>query len=393
MTDIIECFIRNPALTKAEYLLLLQRSEEPGARERLTEEAVRIRRNYYQDDVYIRGLIEFTNYCKNDCYYCGIRRSCRETVRYRLTKEEILSCCEKGYELGFRTFVLQGGEDPYFNDERMTDIVRAIRENYPDCAITLSLGERSEESYRMLREAGADRYLLRHETASEKHYGRLHPKEMSLAHRKECLWQLKESYRMLREAGADRYLLRHETASEKHYGRLHPKEMSLAHRKECLWQLKELGYQVGAGFMVGSPGQTYGELAEDLVFLNSLQPQMVGIGPFLPHHATPFAAEKAGSAELTLRLLSIVRILLPKVLLPATTALGTLEPKGREKGLAAGANVVMPNLSPSGNRKNYELYDNKICTGEEAAEGLARLEKRIEKAGFRMNMERGDAKA
>lgn len=344
MTDIIERFIRNPALTKAEYLLLLQRSEDPGARARLTAEAVRIRRSYYQDAVYIRGLIEFTNYCKNDCYYCGIRRSCRETVRYRLTKEEILSCCEKGYELGFRTFVLQGGEDPYFNDERMTEIVRAIRKSHPDCAITLSLGERSEESFRLLREAGANRYLLRHETASEEHYGRLHPKEMSLAH-----------------------------------------------RKECLWQLKKLGYQVGAGFMAGSPGQTYEELAEDLAFLNELQPQMVGIGPFIPHHATPFAAEQAGSAELTLRLLSIVRILLPKVLLPATTALGTLEPEGREKGLAAGANVVMPNLSPSGNRKNYELYDNKICTGEEAAEGLACLKKRIEKVGFRMSMERGDA--
>ena len=342
--DIIERFIQNPELEKEEYEELLLASGKPEARKRLAEEAVRLRKLYYGDKVYARGLIEFTNICKNDCLYCGIRRSNRKADRYRLTKEEILSCCETGYGLGFRTFVLQGGEDPWFTDERMCEIVRSIRGKYPDCAVTLSIGERSYESYRRLREAGAERYLLRHETASEEHYQKLHPKEMSLAH-----------------------------------------------RKQCLYELKELGYQVGAGFMVGAPGQTYRELAEDLLFLRELQPQMVGIGPFVPHHDTPFRDEPAGSVELTLRLLSIIRILLPKVLLPATTALGTMDPEGREKGFAAGANVVMPNLSPEKNRKKYELYDNKLCTGEEAAESCADLRRRVERADWHLSMERGDA--
>lgn len=342
--DIIEKFIGNPALSKAEYQELLRASEDPQAQALLKEEAVRLRRQYYGDAVYTRGLIEFTNYCKNDCLYCGIRKSNGNAVRYRLTKEEILSCCERGYGLGFRTFVLQGGEDPYFTDERMEEIIRSVKKAYPECAVTLSVGERSRESYR--------------------------------------LW---------REAGADRYLLRHETASEAHYSRLHPKAMSLKARKDCLFMLKELGYQVGAGFMVGSPGQTYEELSEDLLFLLELQPQMVGIGPFIPHHSTPFGGEKAGSVDLTLRLLSVIRILLPKVLLPATTALGTMDPLGREKGLSAGANVVMPNLSPLQNRKQYELYDNKICTGEEAAECRSCLAKRVESVGYYLSAERGDA--
>ncbi len=342
--DIIERFIQAPRLEKREYRELLQASEAPGAQERLAREAVRLRKKYYGDKVYARGLIEFTNYCKNDCLYCGIRRSNREALRYRLTKEEILSCCSRGYELGFRTFVLQGGEDPWFTDERMAEIVQAVKSRYPDCAVTLSIGERSYESYRILREAGADRYLLRHETASEEHYRQLHPEEMSLKN-----------------------------------------------RKRCLYDLKELGYQVGAGFMVGSPGQTYEELAEDLVFLGELQPQMTGIGPFIPHHSTPFADKPAGSVELTLRLLSMVRILLPKVLLPATTALGTMDPEGREKGFAAGANVVMPNLSPVQNRKQYELYDNKLCTGDEAAESLLELAACVKKSGCVLCMERGDA--
>ena len=342
--DIIERFIEHPELGKKEYAELLQASESSEGRERLKKEALRLRRLYYGDTVYVRGLIEFTNYCKNDCFYCGIRHGNREAERYRLTKEEILSCCESGYRLGFRTFVLQGGEDPWFTDGRMEEAVRSIKERYPDCAVTLSIGERSFESYRRLREAGADRYLLRHETASEGHYRKLHPAEMSLSH-----------------------------------------------RKQCLYSLKELGYQVGAGIMVGSPGQTYEELAEDLIFLRELQPQMAGIGPFVPHHSTPFKDEPAGSVELTLRLLSIIRILLPKVLLPATTALGTMDPLGREKGFAAGANVVMPNLSPAENRKQYELYDNKLCTGAEAAESLADLKKRVEAAGWKLSMERGDA--
>lgn len=308
--------------------------------------ARRIRERFYGKRVFIRGLIEFTNYCRNDCYYCGIRRSNQEVQRYRLTEEEILSCCENGYELGFRTFVLQGGEDPGASFERdlaLAETVRKIRNRFPDCAITLSAGERTREIYE--------------------------------------LWF---------QAGVDRYLLRHETADEEHYRRLHPPEMSGLHRKECLKALKEIGYQTGAGMMAGSPGQTSTHLAEDLVFLQELKPEMVGIGPFLPHHATPFAEERSGTLELTLYLLGIVRLMLPRVLLPATTALGTVAEGGRELGLLCGANVVMPNLSPSSVRENYLLYDNKLCTGCEAAEGLLKLHRSVEAIGYEIVAERGD---
>ena len=339
-----EKLIRDHTLAREEYARLLEASGDPEVRSRLSREAVRLRKLYYGDKVFTRGLIEFTNYCKNNCYYCGIRCQNPHAKRYRLSREEILDCCENGYGLGFRTFVLQGGEDPFFTDERMTEIIREIKTRYPDCALTLSIGERSFESYRRFREAGADRYLLRHETADEVHYRKLHPENLTLAN-----------------------------------------------RKRCLRDLKALGYQVGAGFMVGSPGQTSAELAEDLCFLEELQPEMVGIGPFIPHHETPFAEAEAGSVDLTLFLLSVIRILLPKVLLPATTALGTLDPRGREKGLLAGANVVMPNLSPVKNRKQYDLYDNKICTGEEAAECRECLARRVESVGYRLVTERGDA--
>lgn len=342
--DIVEKLIMTGELTAEEYVFLLKNHEQSEVRERLTKEAVRLREQYYGKKVYTRGLIEFTNYCKNNCYYCGIRRGNPHAKRYRLTKEEILECCDQGYALGFRTFVLQGGEDPYYTDARMADVIRLIKEKYPDCALTLSIGEKSYESYKLFREAGADRYLLRHETADEEHYKKLHPQEMSLSV-----------------------------------------------RKQCLYDLKALGYQVGAGFMVGSPGQTYETIAQDLIFLKALEPQMVGIGPFIPHHETPFADMPAGSVELTLFLLSVIRILLPKVLLPATTALGTIDPRGREKGLAAGANVVMPNLSPVKNRKQYDLYDNKICTGEEAAECRGCLERRVASAGYILVGDRGDA--
>lgn len=342
---LIEKLMRERVLTKGEFEELLSGTSAED-KELLRQEAVRLREKYYGRDVYIRGLIEFTNYCKNNCYYCGIRRDNRSLARYRLTKEEILSCCESGYSLGYRTFVLQGGEDPWFSDDRMTDIVSSIRRLYPDCAITLSLGERSRESYRLLREAGADRYLLRHETADEVHYRKLHPAEMSLKN-----------------------------------------------RKECLYELKALGYQVGAGFMVGAPGQTFECLAEDLIFLHELQPEMIGIGPFLPHHETPFANEEKGSYELTLFLLSVIRVMFPKVLLPATTALGTIRTSGREQGMLAGCNVVMPNLSPTAHRKQYELYDHKICTGDEAAECRGCLEKRMASVGYHLVVDRGDFKA
>ena len=309
----------------------------------LFEAADRVRRARYGADVYIRGLIEFTNYCKNDCYYCGIRRSNRQAERYRLTQEEILACCRAGYALGFRTFVLQGGEDPYFTDERICELVRAIKSSWPDCAVTLSIGEKEHSSYRLYRKAGADRYLLRHETASPAHYRRLHPPEQT------------------------------------------PQR-----RRQCLWSLKELGYQVGAGFMVGSPYQTPENLADDLLFLHELSPQMAGIGPFIPHHQTPFSAFPAGTLRQTLLMVALTRLILPNALLPATTALGTIAPDGRERGVLAGANVVMPNLSPVGVRKQYALYDNKICTGDEAAECRACLQNRMRSIGYELAVDRGD---
>lgn len=342
--DIVSRFLKERPLSEEEFVLLLQQSGDAAVRETLRREALALCRNYYGNQVYIRGLIEFTNYCKNNCYYCGIRRDNPHVRRYRLSTEEILSCCREGYGLGYRTFVLQGGEDPYFTDERMTELIRQIRREYPDCAITLSIGERE-----------------------------------------------KDSYRKFREAGADRYLLRHETADPAHYRSLHPEEMHFSHRIQCLYDLKALGYQVGAGFMVGSPGQKLEHMAKDLLFLQKLQPEMVGIGPFIPHHDTRYAKEQAGSVEMTLFLLSVIRILLPKVLLPATTALGTMDPVGREKGLLAGANVIMPNLSPEKNRKDYSLYDNKICTGEEAAQSIASLRKRVESVGCQVVTDRGDA--
>lgn len=340
---VLDRFFETHRLTEAEYAELLELRQDEETANRLREEALHLRRQYYGNKVFTRGLIEFTNYCKNNCRYCGIRSGNRNVRRYRLSEEDIMECCESGYVLGYRTFVLQGGEDPYYTDEQMAAIIRRIKSRFPDAAVTLSIGEKSYESYKKFREAGADRYLLRHETADE------------------------DLYRAL-----------------------HPQAMSLENRKKCLWNLKELGYQVGAGFMVGAPGQTSAHLAKDLVFLQELEPHMVGIGPFIPHHDTIYAEEKAGSVELTLFLLSVIRIMLPQVLLPATTALGTLDPLGREKGLAAGANVVMPNLSPVKNRKLYELYDNKICTGEEAAECRNCLSHRVRQVGFELVDERGD---
>lgn len=298
--------------------------------------ADRKRREIYGDEVYLRGLIEFTNHCRNNCYYCGIRCGNKSAERYRLGKEDILACCNEGYRLGFRTFVLQGGEDPFFTDDKICDIVYAIRSRFPDCAITLSVGEKS-----------------------------------------------KESYKSFFDAGANRYLLRHETASEEHYRRLHPENMSLANRKRCLFDLKEIGYQVGSGFMVGSPYQTTDNLIEDLRFLQSLKPDMIGIGPYITHEQTPFSSFTNGGVELTLRLISVLRLMFPYALIPSTTALGTLHPQGRELGLKAGANVVMPNLSPVEVRKLYSLYENKICTGEEAAQCRGCLERRISEAGYK----------
>lgn len=311
----------------------------------LQEKADTIRRQNYGDQVFVRGLIEFTNHCKNNCYYCGIRCGNSHVERYRLDKDAILSCCKEGYELGFRTFVLQGGEDSFFTDDRICDLVSSIKKQHPDCAITLSIGEKERASYQAYFDAGADRYLLRHETANEFHYSRLHPDSMKLSS-----------------------------------------------RKECLWTLKEIGYQIGAGFMVGSPYQTTENLIEDFHFLDELQPDMIGIGPFLTHSETPFKEKPNGSLEKTLRILSLLRIQFPYALIPATTALGTIHPQGRELGLKAGANVVMPNLSPTSVREKYKLYENKICTGEESAQCRNCLDIRVKSAGYTIVTSRGDVK-
>ena len=342
MFELIEKLERENSLSLEEYKYLIDNRDDESAC-LLREKADKARRRVYGNKVFIRGLIEISNICKNDCLYCGIRKGNRSCQRYRLSEEDILTCCKEGYGLGFRTFVMQGGEDGFFTDEVMCSIIRKIKKSYPDCAVTLSLGERSEESYRRLFEAGADRYLLRHETADKEHYGKLHPKELSFEN-----------------------------------------------RMECLRNLKKIGFQTGCGFMVESPFQTSEQLAKDLKFVEEFSPEMCGIGPFIPHNETVFRDEKAGSCELTCYLLSIVRLIKPTILLPSTTALGTIDKEGREKGILSGGNVVMPNLSPLSVRKKYMLYDGKISTDEEAAENLMRLKEKIRAIGFEVVTERGD---
>ena len=332
------------SLNLDEYKFLLDNRTEKTA-EYAAAHATAERHKIYGNKIYIRGLIEIGNICKNDCLYCGIRRSNAKCDRYRLSPEEILECTLHGYELGFRTFVLQGGEDGYFTDELLCELIEKIKNAHPDCAVTLSLGERTRESYEILRTAGADRYLLRHETANKEHYEKLHPNIMSYEN-----------------------------------------------RMRCLKDLKELGYQVGCGFMVGSPHQTSEHLASDLKFIEEFAPDMCGIGPFIPQKDTPFGKEAAGGLELTLYLLSLIRLIHPHLLLPATTALGTIHERGREMGILAGANVVMPNLSPNTVRKKYALYDNKISDGSEAAECLDELSRRMKDIGYEIAIERGDVK-
>lgn len=342
MKQQIDALEKNRTLSREEYRSLLTHpSSDLSAY--LFSRARAVKERVYGKRVYMRGLIEFSNYCANDCYYCGIRRSNRNIQRYRLDLEAILSCCAQGYALGFRTFVLQDGEDAWYTDARMTEIVAAIHRQYPDCAITLSMGERSRESYAALYEAGARRYLLRHETANEIHYGKLHPETMQLSH-----------------------------------------------RMACLQDLKEIGYQVGCGFMVGSPGQTIDCLIDDLFFIQHFQPQMVGIGPFIPHKDTPFAEKPQGTLEQTLFMLALVRLIVPEVLLPATTALGSIHPKGRELALLSGANVVMPNLSPTSVRDKYMLYNNKICVHDSAVQCRGCLENRMQSIDHELVIDRGD---
>ena len=313
--------------------------------EKLAALADKRRREYYGDEVYLRGLIEFTNYCKNDCFYCGIRKSNSCTKRYRMNLEDILLACKKGYEMGFRTFVLQGGEDPYFTDDKICEIVSAIRDRFHECAITLSIGEKNRNSYKAYFEAGANRYLLRHETAEDEHYRKLHPTDMSLIN-----------------------------------------------RKKCLFDLKEIGYQVGAGFMVGSPFQTLENIVSDLRFLQEISPDMIGMGPFISQSNTPFSEYKDGSVQLTLRLISLLRLLFPYALIPATTALGSIQKDGRELGLKAGANVLMPNLTPPEERKKYELYDNKVCLSETLDTAYSDAEKMVSSIGYKVSVSVGNVR-
>lgn len=339
--ELIDKLSETHNLTKEEYLYLLDNIDKEGS-DYLFSKSRQTALANFGNKIYIRGLIEYSNYCKNGCYYCGLNKGNLKVRRYRLTKEQILDSCKIGYTVGFRTFVLQGGEDLYFNDEIMVDIVGAIRSKYPDCAITLSMGERSYDSYKKLYDAGANRYLLRHETANESHYY--------------CL---------------------------------HPRSMSFKNRFECLNNLKSIGYQTGTGFMVGSPNQTNENIANDLVFIQEFQPQMVGIGPFLPHSDTIFKHKMKGSEEKTLICIALLRLMIPQLLIPATTALGTIDFTGREKGILAGANVVMPNLSPTENRKAYSIYDNKISTEETPGE-MDSLIERLQKIGYEITIARGD---
>ncbi len=345
--SILDKLERDHILAKDEFVALLETLSREGLGGEtgagLAARALAAREKAFGRDVYLRGLIEFTSHCKNDCLYCGLRRSNRKAERYRLSAAEIMARCQIGYDLDFRTFVLQGGEDPYFTDDRMLEIIGGLRRKFPDCAITLSVGEKSRQTY-------------------------------------------EEYFR----AGADRFLLRHETASPEHYSRLHPPGMSLAARQECLFALKDIGFQVGAGFMVGSPFQTMWDLAEDLLFIARLQPQMVGIGPFIPHPETPLGRYEHGSPALTVAVLGILRLMLPRALIPATTALGTVDPESREKALSFGANVMMPNLSPLNVRKKYNIYTGKIHLDEEAAEGVSRLRTRLKTLGYATPLTRGD---
>lgn len=340
--ELIEKLQNTSTLAKDEYIYLIKNCNEEDAKV-LFEKACAVRQKYYKKDVYVRGLIEFTNFCKNNCLYCGIRSQNQCVDRYRLSKSEILTCVDEGYTLGFRTFVLQGGEDLQYSTQDIGDLVCAIKKKYNDCAVTLSVGEREKEVYQY--------------------------------------WF---------DCGADRYLLRHETATKEHYEKLHPVNLSFEHRIQCLYDLKEIGYQVGAGFMVGSPYQTIENLANDILFLKELQPHMIGIGPFIAQKDSPFSHMSNGTLEQTLWMLGILRLSFPKVLLPATTALGTIHPKGRELGILAGANVVMPNLSPVAVREKYQLYDNKICTGDESAQCRACLSNRMESIGYHTVISRGD---
>ena len=348
MQRIVDRLIENHDLPSEEMLILLQgilKPENKSEKQKLHDAANMLRERVFGNSIFKRGLIEISNRCKNDCYYCGIRRSNSSLERYRMSKDEILEACKLGNSLGFRTFVLQSGEDSHFTEELLEEIIVSIKGLYPNCAITLSLGENGPDFYQ------------------------------------KCF-----------DAGADRYLLRHEAADESLYKSVHPQNQTINNRKKCLESLAKIGYQVGTGFMVGLPGQTAANLVADLEFIKEINPAMVGIGPFISHKNTPFGDAKNGDVEMTLVLISIIRLLLPSALIPSTTALGTVAEKGREMGILAGANVVMPNLTPMKYRKLYALYDNKISTGEETAEGVEMLAENLKKIGCELVDDKGDYK-
>lgn len=329
---------------ESEQYRALLTMRDPQDVEYLMSQAREVAQLKFGKHVFLRGLIELSNVCRNDCLYCGIRRSNHQVARYTLTREQVLACCEQGYEIGFRTFVLQGGEWGEEQSKWIADLIAEIRQHWPDCAITLSLGEHPKETYALWREAGADRYLLRHET----HNSRL-------------------------------------------YGLLHPKGMTIGNRLQCLDWLKQLGFQVGAGIMVGSPFQSLKTIVEDIQYLIEFQPHMIGIGPFIPHHDTPLRRFPAGSVEMTARLYAIMRLALPQALIPSTTAMASLSPNGRLRGILSGANVVMPNLSPEDNRKQYSLYDNKASLGAESAQGIRALADELATIGYSIDWSRGDS--
>ncbi len=342
MKDLIDQLRAKHKLAPEGYRALLT-MRDPQDVEYLMEQAREVAQARFGKGIFVRGLIELTNVCRNDCLYCGIRRSNSNVSRYTLTREQVLDSCEQGYKIGFRTFVLQGGE---WGEERSTwiaELIRDIRQRWPECAITLSLGEHTRETYAMWRKAGADRYLLRHET---------HNKRL--------------------------------------YSLLHPEGMTIQHRLQCLDWLKELGFQVGAGIMVGSPFQSLNSIVEDIMYLVDFKPHMIGIGPFIPQHETLFSRFPAGSVDLTARFYAILRLALPFALIPSTTAMATLSPDGRLRGILAGANVVMPNLSPADNRAKYALYDNKASFGAESAQGIKKLADELSSIGYHIDWSRGD---
>lgn len=332
----IERLLKNKTLEDKEFEFLLTTTDETLVSQ-LKAEARKASLQNFGNIIFARGLIEISNICRNNCLYCGIRAGNTEAERYRLTQDEIIECCKTGAALGFETYVLQGGEDPIHTTEWVETLIKRIKTLYPEKAITLSLGERTESDYQR--------------------------------------WF---------DAGADRYLLRHETADKAHYSKLHPDKMSFDNRIACLRTLKRIGYETGTGMMVGSPYQTTRNLIEDLRFIEALQPEMIGIGPFIHHNQTPFCNFADGSVETTLRLIAILRLMHPRANIPATTSLGTLSEEGRTLGIFAGANVVMPNLSPQKDRAKYSLYNNKIHTDLEAAESRKLLEKQLEDIGYQL---------